>query len=284
MPGLSGTFNSFSDRSMKKKNASVGFYFLAITILGFVFYEIYEFSRFDQTPQGMQGIVQSLEGLGLCLGFVLLCCVIFVLISYFSAKKDEAKPPLSSKEYPVRCELQIPPKTSGDSGSPGQPVSNDPQTVRPIYLLISTTYFGLSLAPFPMDKRRDFLDAGNTTRYRALSLNRPGRIILPVGCSSLSYTLTHPPAENSEIDPSPETRDGPLPPDSGDDLIEIVITFTAILEAENITHLIYLDQGQKIQLAAIDEAGRETPEMTRQLYETVYPCIYPPDSSYENSY
>ncbi len=249
----------------------------------FIGYLIYKIVRFFLSPEGIQGILELLKALGLCLGVILLILLVVVIYYRIIPPKKPAKLSQMSKDYPIRCDrCEIDTRDNPEAlpDPSGQSYST------PIYLSLSITNYGLYLSPIPPQYGWEGLPPDNTERYRLLSIDRPGSIILPTGFFNLYYILYHQ-SGDSKIESYPFGQPGNygvLPPELGGNLVEIIIANSQIVDPANLSIYISREKPIMLRLVSLDQNGGEDTVATCELYEAIYSYMHPPDTSYEDYY
>jgi hypothetical protein len=268
---------------MEKKIISSRSCLFAIVILGFVAI------LFFQGPSALQKPINSLRALILGLGFVVVLGFVFLFLAgYLNAKYSKAgsSPSRLSKYYPVRCvPVQMERTTSPRDSGQLRP-SCGQESICPVYLLFSIIDYGISLTALPSQYSWDCINADNENRYRILSGDRPGPIILPWSCFSLYHILYHQDDELIfELCPSGEAGyTGPLPADVSNNNVEIVIIYEAIMEEGNLSQIFSREQPLKIKLVALDQEGHDDQTATCEIYDAIFESMNAPNPWEDDHY
>ena len=262
---------------MEKKNnlsySKVAGFLILIFLISRIFH-------FFQDPSNVQEFIYFIESLGICLGIIILGFVFLVIYSRFFVRSYEAKLTSMSDEYPVRC---IPEGMNEEMNTHNEGKPHTPQweeLISPIYLLLSRTNFGVSLRPIPKSYTWESISADNESRYHVLSSDRAGPIVLPHGFSHLYYILSY---KGGEAHLGRQTeQSGPLPVDLGNNQLEIVLIYSAILEDGNLAQIFKMDRKLRIKLTVLDRDGQDDEETTCKLYNDMFEFMNPPDTSYDD--
>jgi hypothetical protein len=226
------------------------------------------------------GIIKTIKDFLLAVGFCIGITVLFIAISAVYSFVESRLPPIRlrrrGKAYPVRgyaIELEA---TSPDSIPAYQPESGEPKTILPVYLLVSITNYGLSLAELSAKYAWNFIPKDNGSRFNQVSENHPGPIIYPIGAIYLFYILFRKQGDLS-VEQRPENMHGftgRLQIPSEIDQVKIVIIDKTMMEVEKLPQIISREKPIKLELVVLDKEGKDDPDATKDLYNALYKIVH----------
>lgn len=257
--------------------------------LGLVAYILITIVREFSGPGGAEKFLTILEGIGICLGAVVVALVIFYLIALLSSRRRKIELVRVSLDFPVRCDsFDLHPNEAAKQAD----LSDDRSAISvnvPVYLLLAITNQGLRFAPYPVEVLQSKIPEDNFIRYQGMFLGRADPVILPVA-GYFMYFRRYQQVDQFYVERQPANLPGyygELPPDLGDDRITIVITNTSIMDEQQPYPPVYHSRpaGVMFTLVALDRDGGEDPALTRRVYSEAFDCFKPkPDTSYEDYY
>jgi len=266
---------------MKKQDGHSCGYLVLFIFLAFLLYKLISFVL---SPEGIKSFLELFKALGICLGLGVLVFIAFSIFASISSRKPRLRLHLMSKEYPARCDrVKI---EKPEAGLDKAEIAKAPvqEANCPIHLFITITNFGLGLMPIPEDYSWDQISPDNVSRFNYLSNDHAGPIILPMGYFYLYYVLYNEQGDPTFTSPWVQSTGYydtfPPPPNTG--RIKIIISYNAIIETENLDHIIPRDLRLNLTLAALDKKGQDDSAVTSELFNSVFQFIQSSLSSSED--
>lgn len=227
---------------------------------------------FFQRPDALSRLLDTIKTAGMCAGLAVLALIFFYLFALLASRTPRFKLKPISRDYPLRCEpieLQDAPNSELPPDLPELPGQ---ETSDPFYVLAAITNHGLRLSPLPARFNWQGVAAENAARFRQLSGDRPGPIILPTGHYSLYYLLYR--REGDLIyETAPANKagfSGKLPAHRGEERVKIVVTYQGFSETGDVNQMVFRERPLKLLLVALDQHGQEHPSATLKLYNGLY--------------
>lgn len=225
----------------------------------------------------VESILECLAGAGMCLGVVVLAFTCLVLwIRFFTPEPDSGLDYLG-RRYAARCYAVEMPAMGSTQGEASSAALTTQLTSYPIYLLVSHMNYGIGLEPLAPQHFWKWSPADNADRFRQLSSGRSGLIVVPIGYFSLYYVPYHQQGNLTfEMAPAHQAGyTGPLQALPPGRQVKIVITYTSVMDPENLTQTIALERPVKLKLVAVDDNGEDDPVATLALYNELLPAEAP---------
>ncbi len=233
----------------------------------------------SQNAGGASFSLQDLKVLGVILGGCALAFAAFLVYGVVSGWL-QSRIVRQGNEYLARTLLIELEKSTGFPIPADLPEAPGQESIHPVYLRIFKSNHGLCLAALTGGSNRGWVPQDNAGRFRQLSGDFTGRIVLPRGTFYLYYILCRQEGNLTvELAPPNEAGySGALPDPLGEDQVKMVIVFNTIRSARHPTgrgRIITREQPLKLKLVVVDKKGQDDPAATCEFYNALYKSIQP---------